>query len=130
MLPLSISQTAAAALLGATVICPVCLPDAGSDTGADARSAAASAAIATVGADTVQIRLDIEGMTCGSCATTARIVLERTLGVIDAHVSYAESAATVQYDEALTTPTAIIARLEEYTGYVATEAQPAEAGAP
>lgn len=70
--------------------------------------------------DTAQVRLAIKGMTCGSCATTARVVLERTDGVIDADVSYEESTAEVTYDAEVTTPLDFIARLEEMTGYEAT----------
>lgn len=73
----------------------------------------------TAPADTTYVKLAIEGMTCGSCATTARVVLERTDGVIDADVSYEKSTAEVTYDADVTTPVEFIARLKEMTGYEA-----------
>ena len=116
MIGLSVTHTAAVAVLGAAVICPVCLPDAG--------TAAAAGVVSVVSAaDTVQVRLNITGMTCGSCALTARIVLERTPGVFDADVSYEESTATVWYDDAVTSPADVIARLREHTGYEAEVAE-------
>ena len=115
---LGVAHTTAVAILGAAVICPVCLPVAG--TPALPEVAVVSMVSA---ADTVQVRLNIEGMTCGSCALTARIVLERTPGVFDADVSYEESTATVWYDDAVTSVADVIARLEEFTGYKATVAE-------
>jgi copper chaperone CopZ len=108
---------AMAGLLGAGLLCPVC----------GTSSAAAGVVPATYvetdvaasPSDTARARLEIEGMTCGSCATTARVVLEHTAGVIDADVSYEESSAEVTYDPELITPEEFIARLEEMTGYKA-----------
>lgn len=74
----------------------------------------------TAGADTAQVHLEISGMTCGSCATTARIALEQSAGVFAARVSYDAARATVDYDPALTSPDAIGKRLTERTGYRAT----------
>lgn len=65
-------------------------------------------------------KLDVRGMTCGSCATTARIALERMGGIRDADVSFETSSATVRYDRALTRPAQFIAELERLTGYKAT----------
>lgn len=114
MIGFNVAHAAAIAVFGAAVICPVCLPD------------ASTASPAGVAADTVQVRLHITGMTCGSCALTARIVLERTPGVFDAEVSYEESTATVWYDDAVTSAADVIARLREYTGYEARVAEDAE----
>ncbi len=116
MIGLSVTHMVAVVVFGAAVICPVCLPDAGTPAPTDFTSV-------VFAADTVQVRLNIEGMTCGSCALTARIVLERTPGVFDADVSYEESAATVWYDDAVTSAADVIARLREYTGYEATVAE-------
>ncbi len=69
--------------------------------------------------DTTRVRLAIKGMTCGSCAATARIVLERVAGVYQAKVSYDSASAEVRYDSARTSPAVIIARLEQMTGYIA-----------
>ncbi len=116
MIGLSVTHAAAVAVLGAAVICPVCLPD--------ASTAAPAGVVSSVSAaDTVQVRLNITGMTCGSCALTARIVLERTPGVLDAEVSYEQSTATVLYDDAVTSTADVIARLREYTGYEAEVAE-------
>jgi copper chaperone len=116
MIGLSLTHVAAVAVLGAAVISPVCLPDAG--------TAAPAGAVSSVSAaDTVQVRLNITGMTCGGCALTARIVLERTPGVFEAEVSYEEATATVWYDDSVTTTADVIARLEEYTDYEATVAE-------
>ena len=113
---MSVTHAVAVAVLGAAVICPVCLPDAGTSTLPEVVSMVSAA-------DTVQVRLNITGMTCGSCALTARIVLERTPGVLEAEVSYEESTATVWYDDAVTSAADVIARLEEFTGYKATVAE-------
>ena len=118
MIGFSVTHTMAVVVLGAAVICPVCLPD------AETRARHEVAVVSMVSAaDTIQVRLNIEGMTCGSCALTARIVLERTPGVFDAEVSFEESTATVLYDDSVTSAADVIARLEEYTGYKATVAE-------
>ena len=45
-----------------------------------------------------QVELQINGMTCGSCAVTAQKSLENVEGVISAQVSFDESKAVVTYD--------------------------------
>lgn len=70
-------------------------------------------------ADTARVVLSIDGMTCGSCATTAQIVLRRIVGVYLARVSYDSSSAVVLYDPAETDPDRFIERLREMTGYEA-----------
>lgn len=56
-----------------------------------------------------EVTLSIEGMTCPSCTTTVITALNRTDGVLDAHVTYTPPQAVVTYDpskvniEALTT---------------------------
>ena len=74
-------------------------------------------AVAFSAGDTAKVELAISGMTCGSCATTARIVLERVDGVYDAEVSYDSASAVVLYDPELTSPEQFIARLEKMTDY-------------
>lgn len=101
---------AASGLLGATAICSICLPD----VAAGARPLAVSAT-----SDTATVKLSIQGMTCGGCATTARIVLQRAEGVYKADVWYESKSAVVQYDPAKTTPEALIAHLRKLTGYEA-----------
>lgn len=45
----------------------------------------------------------VSGMTCGSCETSIRLVLERTPGVRSAEVSYARGEAVVGYDPSAVT---------------------------
>ncbi len=79
-----------------------------------------------VAADTAKVKLAISGMTCGSCATTARIVLKRVAGVYDAEVSYDSASAVVLYDPEETSPEEFISYLEEMTGYEARIAELAQ----
>lgn len=71
-------------------------------------------------ADTASVRLHISGMTCGSCATTARLALQRLKGVYVATVSLEDSVGVVRYDPQQVTPPQIVAHLERMTGYRAT----------
>lgn len=76
--------------------------------------------------DTASVKLSLRGMTCGSCAKTAQLALQKVAGVYRAEVSYDSATAVVLYDPAKTTPERFIARLKELTGYVAVVvAQPA-----
>lgn len=70
-------------------------------------------------ADTARIELAVAGMTCGSCAVTARVALRRTEGVIRAEVSYDSARAVIWYDSARVTPERIIKELHDRTGYEA-----------
>lgn len=81
-------------------------------------SAAPDAPVVSL-SDTTRVRLAIKGMTCGSCAATARIVLERVVGVYQATVSYDSASAVVLYDSARTSPGKFISKLEQMTGYAA-----------
>jgi copper chaperone CopZ len=76
--------------------------------------------------DTARVELAISGMTCGSCATTARIALERAPGVYDAEVSYDSASAVVLYDPEKTSPEKFVAYLEKMTGYKARVVEPAD----
>lgn len=100
----------AAGLFGATSICAICLPGVASDTPALSTS---------VANDTARVKLAIKGMTCGGCAATARIVLQRVEGVYKAEVSLEAASAVVRYDPAKTSPEVFIAHLEKQTGYEA-----------
>lgn len=82
-------------------------------------------------ADTARARLAVRGMTCGSCALTARLALERAPGVYRAEVSYDSASAVVLYDPERTSPDRFIARLEKLTGFTAravAEPSPLEEG--
>ncbi|HEY3348198.1 MAG TPA: heavy metal-associated domain-containing protein [Thermoanaerobaculia bacterium] len=48
--------------------------------------------------------LDIQGMTCGACAASVRVVLKRLDGVTEAKISFTEKKALVAYDPAKVTP--------------------------
>ena len=63
--------------------------------------------------------LHIEGMTCGACATSARIVLQKQNGVKKADVSYAKKTAIVEYDPALTSGSKLAAAVEAALPYKA-----------
>lgn len=84
----------------------------------------AAAAVLAAQADTAQVRLNITGMTCGSCAVTARLALQRLDGVYGAEVSYDSASAVVRYDPQRVTPAQIAAHLERLTGYRATLVTP------
>lgn len=108
-----------AALAGAVAVCPACSD--GSER-ADSRgpaSTVAAVAHAVQSADTATVTLAIRGMTCGACATTARIALERVDGVHRAVVSADSARAVVDFDPAKTSPPRFIANLEKQTGFEA-----------
>lgn len=48
--------------------------------------------------------LDIQGMTCGACTASVRVVLKKLDGVSEAKVSFEEKKAIVAYDPAKITP--------------------------
>ena len=63
------------------------------------------------------VNLEVAGMTCASCETTARLAVERIEGVTEADFSYSDGTGTVRYDTTLTSQAVIIAELERATGY-------------
>lgn len=103
----------ALAALGARPFCSLC----GAGANPAVSDVARRRAVAPV--DTARAKLAITGMTCGSCATTARIALERVRGVYRARVSYDSASAVVWFDSTMTTPPKFIAKLQESTGYLA-----------
>jgi copper chaperone CopZ len=105
-----------AGVIGAGAICAPCSPA----DAVGAVSAPADAMKTPVEADTSKVRLRIDGMTCGGCAVSARIVLERVEGVVGAEVDYEKKAAVVRYDAAKVTPERLIAVLREKLQYTAT----------
>ena len=66
------------------------------------------------------VNLEVTGMTCASCETTARVAVEQIEGVTEADFSYPDGTGTVRYDTTLTSQAVIIAELERATGYRAT----------
>ncbi|MEX0692449.1 MAG: heavy metal-associated domain-containing protein [Gemmatimonadales bacterium] len=98
-----------ASAVGALLLCPC-----------GAAPVTGTAAVpAVVAADTTTVHFAIVGMTCASCATTAQLVLRRVPGVYEARVSLDSAHAVVRYDAGRTSPTALIDRLREMTGYEA-----------
>lgn len=83
------------------------------------RTASAQSAQATA-PDTATVRLHISKMTCGACRTTARLALQRLLGVYSATVTLDDSLGVVRYDPRRVKPTAIAAHLTRLTGFGAT----------
>lgn len=119
--PTKFAYIAGAVLTGATVVCSGCLDGSGAalEAGTAASVPAPESSVEAIVADTARATLAITGMTCGSCATTARIALERSEGVYGAEVSYDSASAVVTYDSETTVPLRFIAQLKELTGYEA-----------
>jgi copper chaperone CopZ len=109
-----------AVLVGVAVVCPACRDGSGApveNSSVVALQGEASGFDTVV--DTARVKLAIEGMTCASCATTARIALERSEGVYRAEVSYDSASAVVTYDSETTAPPRFMAALRKLTGYEA-----------
>lgn len=102
----------AAGFAGAAMVCPSC--------GGVGTAVAAPPGIYQPAADTAQVRLHISGMTCGSCATTARLALNKLAGVHSATVTLEDSLGVVRYDPRRVTPAQIASHLNRLTGYAAT----------
>jgi copper chaperone CopZ len=91
---------------------------------AAAPRAAETRGVAAARIETDTVRLRVEGMTCGGCAISARIVLERLEGVRSATVDYDTRTATVQYDGTRISPEQMIAALRDDLKYTATVVTP------
>ena len=59
-----------------------------------------------------EITLDVEGMTCGSCAARVKHVLSRQEGVTEAWVNFATSRAMVAFDRQVIDPASLVAAVE------------------
>jgi cation-transporting ATPase V len=68
--------------------------------------------------------LDVEGMTCASCASRVQRAISRVPGVQDAAVNFATGRARVVYDPTSVTVDALVDRVAS-TGYSAEPAEPA-----
>lgn len=112
------------AVLGVAVLVWQVLPASSPRTSAPVVSGVAVAAAAARPArgDTAVVRFAVAGMTCGSCATTAHVVLDKVDGVYRSHVSYDSASAVVWYDPRRVAPPAMVTALREMTGYEATVA--------
>ncbi|MGH7459196.1 MAG: heavy-metal-associated domain-containing protein [Longimicrobiaceae bacterium] len=80
---------------------------------------AVSARAVAPAAELARVALQVEGMTCGGCALSTRIVLKRLDGVKEAEVSYEQKRAIVTYDPDKVTPERMIAALKDKLGYAA-----------
>src|SRR5688572_29284748 len=69
----------------------------------------------------VRITIPVTGMTCAACQARVQRALERTPGVADAAVSLMTNSATVSFDPAMTSASALVAGIRE-TGYGAEQA--------
>jgi copper chaperone len=88
-----------------------------------ADAAAYSAAAAAVqSAEGAKATFQISGLTCGSCSEKVTTVLKGIDGVLAAAVDYQSGEAVVAFDEAKTTPDALLAAITQ-TGYAAEKKQ-------
>lgn len=60
-----------------------------------------------------KIKLDIEGMHCGSCAAGIQMVLQGTEGVSSVSASWDEKSAEVEFDESKVKLDDILKAIEE-----------------
>lgn len=85
-----------------------------------------NSSVASTAPDTV--RLKVEGMTCGGCAVSARIVLQRLDGVVKAEVDYDTKIALVVFNSKVVSPERMIHALNDKLKYTATVLPPKVAG--
>lgn len=107
-----------AGMIGAGGICVPCWPAVPAAAASNPAEAIAMQAV-DAAADTSTVRLRIEGMTCGGCAVSARIVLQRVEGVTSAEVDYEKKLAVVTYDDSRVSPERLITVLREKLRYTA-----------
>lgn len=87
-----------------------------SDAGDNAATTTQDAAV------TKTVKLNVEGMTCGSCVNSVQTALTERDGVSDCSVSLDENMATVTYDPGKVNESDLLAAVEK-TGYRATVRQ-------
>ncbi|MCH8325747.1 MAG: mercuric transport protein MerTP [Bacteroidetes bacterium] len=68
-------------------------------------------------ANIVEVKINIEGMTCTSCENTVDYSLKTTDGVLSATSSYKTGIATVEYDKTKIDPEQLKKAIEEKTGF-------------
>ncbi len=91
-----------------------------SETEEEAEAVESSDEVTEVTAATGAVSLNLEGMTCVSCAASIEEALGKTEGVASADVDFGASRADVEYDDTLLDTPDLIAVIEE-AGF---EAQP------
>ena len=74
----------------------------------------------------MKVDLPVSGMTCAACARTIERTLANTAGVERAHVNFATSTATVEYDEDRVHKPELVGAIEELGYGVPQTAEPAE----
>jgi copper-transporting P-type ATPase V len=89
----------------------------------------AGGAATVAGAPVAELALDVEGMSCASCASRLERVLSRQPGVAEAHVNFATNRATLLLDPAAV-GVADIERAAERIGYRVVPAAPPGAAEP
>lgn len=104
---------AVAAVLGSVgFFCPAC-GGGGAESPAPAPS---SSTAATGGTAIATVEFDVEGMTCGGCATATEVALERLDGVKSAEASYDDESgigsAVVEFDPDRVSPESMIEAVE------------------
>ena len=104
-----------AGVIGSFAVCDFCVP-----TAAATMSPAMPIVALSELSDSAKVTLNVEGMTCGGCALSARLVLEKLDGVKKAEVIYEKKLAIVTYDPAKTTPEKMVAALKTKLKYTAT----------
>ncbi len=68
------------------------------------------------------VKLSVEGMTCGSCVNSIETALAKQNGIIKGKVSLEENACDVEFDASKTNTDEILATIEK-AGYSATVVQ-------
>lgn len=81
-------------------------------------AASTFSSLAAYGA-TKSVTLDVPGMTCSTCPITVKKALMKVPGVANADVSYEAKQAVVTYDDAKTTPDALM-KATRNAGYPST----------
>lgn len=71
--------------------------------------------------DLVEVRWNIEGMTCSGCEHHVNQVLREREGVVEASSSHQEGMATMKFDSSRTSSEKLAVAVEEATGYEVTE---------
>ena len=72
-------------------------------------------------ADVKTVKLDIEGMTCGSCAASVKSALEKVDGIRNVQISFEQKGGTVEFDPTKLNEKKIIEVVNE-TGFKARRA--------
>ncbi|MBI4538970.1 MAG: heavy-metal-associated domain-containing protein [Gemmatimonadetes bacterium] len=108
-----------AGAIGGFAICDLCKPAANAGAALAAVAQAETALLQQPMAESQKVKLRVEGMTCGGCAISARMVLERLDGVEKAEVDFERKLAVVTYDPEQVTPEHMIQTLRQKLGYEA-----------